>query len=631
MRSSTWLLPLILILSLASFLRLYQLGNIPLYNDELSAISRLAYDSYGELVEKGIKPDGHPAGVQSFLYIWYGMVGDHTLLLRLPFVLLSILSVFMIFLLGKNMFHETAGLFAASLFAFLQYPVFFGIQIRPYPPGLFFVLLMLWFGYSFWRAEGEGKWKYLIGFVFAAVMATYTHYFAGLQVILVYLMGWFWVKGKDRTPYALAALAILVLYLPHMGIFLAQIQKGGIGGWLGSPDWGFLRGYLQYLLHHSWIMGLTILFGWMLGLSQKFKLDNLQRPFRRLMGMGFFLPLLIGFLYSIWVNPVLHAGSMYFALPFLLLFAASFLPSIQPRIQLMLLVGLMTIGTSSLLLERRHFAMSMERGNLQVVKDHQQWEEVNQQDSLTHMMIQNDTAYKEITFRQLGWKPTYQLGEQVSYPAFRKKLEAIDDPFFAISWVSSPIQLEYVAVAKEFFPYVKRKKDYVVSEFYGLSTEAEGKEELLPLQTITQFADKIDTSFKVMGRQAERIEEFGPSVEFVMDSLGEDWVSSQLWLSADFYMPESNDASLVLSMEKDSVEVYRRAIPLLYFTDTLSQWTWAHQVQRFHHTLFYYKKPETAVTVKAYIWNPSRLPLWTSEIRLEMWPGNNRLYGLIEK
>ncbi|MBI9039541.1 MAG: hypothetical protein JEY97_15540 [Bacteroidales bacterium] len=53
----------------ATILRFYKYSSFSLSNDELSALHRLQFDSFGEMIEKGVKlNDVHPAGVQTFLF-----------------------------------------------------------------------------------------------------------------------------------------------------------------------------------------------------------------------------------------------------------------------------------------------------------------------------------------------------------------------------------------------------------------------------------------------------------------------------------------------------------------------------------------------------------------------------------
>ncbi|MFB6257840.1 MAG: hypothetical protein ABEH38_04025 [Flavobacteriales bacterium] len=72
------ILLLLIILGVGVFLRFDTLASVSLGNDELSALQRTRFDSFPEMIQKGVIPDGHPAFVQSFLYVYTGLV------LRLP-------------------------------------------------------------------------------------------------------------------------------------------------------------------------------------------------------------------------------------------------------------------------------------------------------------------------------------------------------------------------------------------------------------------------------------------------------------------------------------------------------------------------------------------------------------------
>ena len=74
--------------------RFYNYNNWSLSNDELSAITRLNYSSFSEMIEQGVRLiDMHPVGVQSFLWMWTHLFGMSEEVLRLPFVLLGILTI----------------------------------------------------------------------------------------------------------------------------------------------------------------------------------------------------------------------------------------------------------------------------------------------------------------------------------------------------------------------------------------------------------------------------------------------------------------------------------------------------------------------------------------------------------
>ena len=61
----------VLVLLVAAVLRFYNYADWSMSNDELSALTRLQFDSFGEMIQKGVRDnDMHPMGVQSFLWVW---------------------------------------------------------------------------------------------------------------------------------------------------------------------------------------------------------------------------------------------------------------------------------------------------------------------------------------------------------------------------------------------------------------------------------------------------------------------------------------------------------------------------------------------------------------------------------
>jgi len=93
----------LLILAVAIFLRFYRIFDIPFTQDEFSAIFRTDYASFGDLINYGVKPDGHPAGIQVLLFAIIRIFGVSRVLLKIPFLLFaSIVWLTGLFLIEKK-------------------------------------------------------------------------------------------------------------------------------------------------------------------------------------------------------------------------------------------------------------------------------------------------------------------------------------------------------------------------------------------------------------------------------------------------------------------------------------------------------------------------------------------------
>jgi len=240
---------LAIIIVVGIVLRLWDYQNISFMHDELSALGRLRFDNFSDLINKGVLPDGHPAGVQVFLYYWTALVGTTELLVKLPFILSGIFSIWLSYLIGKLWFDGTTGLLTAVYISSLQFFVMYSQIARPYVSGMFITLLMVyvWSLYFF----KNRKPLYLILYALFGAMAAYNHHFSLLFTFIVGVSGLFLVKKKDILLYSLSGIAIFILYIPHLSIFFTQLGYGGIGGWLSKPTPLFFYNFLNWIFHFS--------------------------------------------------------------------------------------------------------------------------------------------------------------------------------------------------------------------------------------------------------------------------------------------------------------------------------------------------------------------------------------------
>ena len=344
--------PLILVLFIGLALRLYNSADLSFFNDEISALTRLNFPTFSELITKGIAIDTHPAGIQVFLFYWVKLFGDSVFILRLPFILLSTGAIALIFFIAKKWFNSNTAIFTALSLSVLQFPVFYGQLARPYAAGLFFTLLAVWY----WSKIILDKPKIIhyIGFTIASIISCYIHYFSFLFVLIVGITGLFLLNKEKVKAYLLSALGVFVLFLPHVNITLGQIKMGGLG-WLPPPDKDFLLQHIFYAFNESNIVLYTFS-GISVASIIYFWKDIKQNKFRSISIIWFLLPILIGYLKSVYGKPVLQNSMLLFSLPYLLIFLFSFLPlQINSKLKYIGLSILLTISLWSLIIENKFY------------------------------------------------------------------------------------------------------------------------------------------------------------------------------------------------------------------------------------------------------------------------------------
>ncbi len=343
---------LFLIILTGTILRFWDYGNIPFMHDELSALSRLEFSNFRDLIREGVMlGDTHPAGVQVFLYYWTGLVGTSEPMVKLPFIISGIASIWISYLVGRLWFDKTTGFLAATCVSSLQFFVMYSQIARPYVSGLLVTLLMvyMWSLYFFKKR----KTIYLILYIICGAMATYNHHFSLLFTAIVGISGLFIVKKENVISYFLAGLAIFILYIPHLNIFFSQLSQGGIGGeggWLSKPESTFIFQFLHWTFHFSiWAWAtLAAVILYMIFFKGDLVAFDIAKKKRRLLLTWFLLPIIIGFAYSIFVNPIIQYSMLIFSTPYLFILLFSYhkkLPHLQNvfLVLLLLLANILTL------------------------------------------------------------------------------------------------------------------------------------------------------------------------------------------------------------------------------------------------------------------------------------------------
>ena len=204
---------LIGILILAAVLRCHHLIQIPFTNDELSAIYRLQFNSLSELLNQGIAIDGHPALVQLFLYYYCKLFGYQEWIVKLPFILSGLISIWLVYKIAALAVNRNLGLLVATFMSTTQYYVMYSQLARPYSPGVLFTLLFLYSGLSIIQGHKRKHINYLL-FSIALTLCAITHYFSFLASLL--LLGCFIFEEKKEGRKKIMLASMLALGNPVM-------------------------------------------------------------------------------------------------------------------------------------------------------------------------------------------------------------------------------------------------------------------------------------------------------------------------------------------------------------------------------------------------------------------------------
>jgi len=460
---------IILIVILAAFLRFWNFGRLPFMHDEFSAIFRTWYDSLSQVIEIGVKQnDSHPAGVQLFIYFWIKIFGLSEPLLKLPFALMGTGSVAMVWLIGKRWFNETAALFTSLLMAVTQYNIFYSQLARPYAAGLFFTLVAAWFWTKVVFDEKPKKSDWILFVLFVAANS-YIHAFTLFFNLMMGATGLLFVRGKRLKHYLLAGLAVFVLFIPGIPVFMAQLGRGDIGGWLSVPKPTFLLNYFFYLFHFSrWFLITTLAI--LLFLSIKYFNRNEEATKFRIIGIAWFVTtFLVACLYSVFRSPILQYSTLLFVFPFFMLTMFSFISRLPKGTLTLALVLVAISAVFTLVFERQHYVEMYNQGfdqiPAQVIRDLKKYG-----DKKVGVVLQApDTRMFDYYFKKYNNNPGYfRLEKNQTLTSVNDYLEKDSVEVVLFGWADYA-PLSYLESLKAAYPFVVKKMSWFNSEYWVLS------------------------------------------------------------------------------------------------------------------------------------------------------------------
>jgi dolichyl-phosphate-mannose-protein mannosyltransferase len=631
---------LLIILVSAAVLRVYNYGSFSLSNDELSALARLRFDSFSEMIEKGVMIDFHPAGVQIFLFCWIKIFGISESALRLPFVFLGIGSVWLIYLVGKKWFNSAVGLFAAASLCVLEFPLLYSQIARPYSPGLFFTLLSTYF----WSEIFIGKIKNdpaitgkkpgivsYTGFIFSVSACMYTHYFAMLQAGLMCIAGLFFLSKENYKAYFISGCIILLLYCPHLKIFLHQMSVGGIGGeqgWLSKPEYDFFGRYILYAFNNSTLLLFFFMFIFLATLII-FRSVRDKNKFRLLSFLFFIIPFLTGYFYSILRNPVLQYSVLLFSFSFLILFIFSFvIKTVQAKTVIALVTILLVFGTFSTAWQNKyystkHFGVFRELAEKTIAFNDKYGEQ-----NITRTINIINPYYIDYYFskfkREINFSQ-YVCNDYALVNDFVKIVDQSQTLYFIHAWSNTYDPPELEDVILESYPYLLSKNDFFNSGIRLYSKNSEGAlttgkpdyELLHDFESVKWgndslfFNDSIFHSGKQSAFMNEK-NEYGPTFTLPVKNIElrkGDTIKISLYI---YPLKEQESAKLVFSMdENDKSKVWLGREFRIYQTK-INQW---QQV-----FLAYIVDADLSGNeiLKSYIWNDKKESFYLDDFKIRV-------------
>lgn len=628
----------LIIVVIASILRLYKLNNIPFTLDELSALSRTNYDSINWLIDLGILKDGHPAGIQIFLFYWVKFFGYSEMSVKLPFILCGIASVWLIFIIGKKWFNPTVGLLSSAFIATIQFTVMYSQIERPYASGLFFFLLFIYF-WSQVVLEKKDKIFYWIGFSITAALCAYNHYFTLFSALVAAITGTLFLKNLLLKKYLIFCFIASLLTLPHISIFITQLSHGGLN-WLPKPRSSFFITYLEFVFQFSIWAEIFFLVITALGVFLFVKNNNKKdKNALRITGLiWLILPIVTGYLYSIYGKPILQYSALIFSVPFLFIVAFSFFPHLKVKINIILVLLICCINIPTLVIGRQYYSFFYNQSYDAIARN-----QIALMDSLKQPVSLLINGYEPFYLKYYTLKYHHKIPcnlyvfDMLNNIGFKNYIKKLHPNYIAIVHVGV-MPLQNYDIAQSEYPYFVKRSVGFGYEWYVFSKIPQNNISRFYFETNNYFDKQlVDWSFNQANicksptdstnycYKFSEGEEWGPGFKGTLQKYKcskHDFIN----ITAKLYSENlPKDATIVLTlMDKNDSLISWIGASSKDFYDVKNKWQTINLAAR----LTDINLPKDSVYFNTYIWNVGKSPIYLDDFCVRFEKGNPFIYAI---
>ncbi len=213
----------------------------------------------------------------------FALFGRNEFAARLPQVLFGTLMILLVYRVGREMFDERVGLFAAFLYTSSPWAIVFA-RLARYPQQLqLTTLLAVW---SLYRALKEERVSARAAAFFAlSVLGCYFTWEASVLMMLPLFFAALWLRGtqwqwlKEKTTWAsLGAIALVILVYrlrrmmvnPFVYVIGTNVGQVSLGLTVTQPGFDWLAYVDNFLLLESQLgLSVVALFGWLLTMRER--------------------------------------------------------------------------------------------------------------------------------------------------------------------------------------------------------------------------------------------------------------------------------------------------------------------------------------------------------------------------
>lgn len=245
-------LALLLVILLASVLRIYDLGAESLWSDEASSIHGSTQDLATVVAVSG-EIHNQPPLYFAFLHFWILLFGTGEAAVRSLSAIFGIVSIFLIYKVGSELFNRKVGLISSFISSISYFHIYYSQEARSYSLLLMLTLLSFYFFIKIVNSD-KRRASHFVFLLLSNTALAYTHVY-GLLVIAaqVFYFLLFWSKYKHLRVWFLgvqvATAALFSLWVPT---FLQRISRLSGGFWIPEASLGTIIDTIKTYSGYGW-------------------------------------------------------------------------------------------------------------------------------------------------------------------------------------------------------------------------------------------------------------------------------------------------------------------------------------------------------------------------------------------
>lgn len=252
-----------LLITLKIVLALFYINDFSIDLDEPFSIYHAQKD-FGQLLEL-FKTENNPPLHFILLKNWIYIFGISPISVRSLSLLFSVLTIPILYLLGKKLHKNETGVVLCLFFILSNFHHYHSIESRGYSLFVFLFVVMLYLLIQFFQ---NPHWKKAVGISLIFSLLFYTHYIApiviGTTMILITILSFIQNTREKRqfllknTFFLIAPLTIL-FSLPLLFTFIKRlVHVSQKGTWVKQAEWSELYGFINKFFNDKWVIAVII-------------------------------------------------------------------------------------------------------------------------------------------------------------------------------------------------------------------------------------------------------------------------------------------------------------------------------------------------------------------------------------